>query len=398
MNKIQEGKFWLFFKGVLIFIVLLCFFVIFIPDQTYSRSALLECREEVSALQDYVTKLHSVGKANHKVKGPLRQKEAEKTQRPKSVKDLDIHLESNEWLPEGYFGNNITAWPVNVVPDIVHYILYGTAAITFSHMVSIFSVLRNHKPEVIYIHCDCQKIANDANWMRIMNYVNETNTTFIQVNTIQRPTEIYGIKIEKVVLNWHASNIMRYRILAEYGGIFLENDVYVCQPLDQFLKFEFTLNWDQHQFIGQQVLIANKNARFLKFVLETYRLYQPAEWDYNSRELPTTAILYKYPQLVHRVKEKFGANTAFVCSHFYRAYHPDWMDLFYIFHMVLRGNRIYWINLCDGREDEPDDLDNIAEFDFNLESIKTLNTTFGEMARWALYGVMERIHNNTALQ
>ena len=39
----------------------------------------------------------------------------------------------------------------------------------------------------------------------------------------------------------------------------------------RYRKFEMTMNWDENQFIGNQVIIAHKDARFLKLYLESYR-------------------------------------------------------------------------------------------------------------------------------
>ena len=54
--------------------------------------------------------------------------------------------------------NNVTGYPYFVVPNIVHYILFGINEIYFVHYVSILSVLKNHKPDIIWIHCDCDQL------------------------------------------------------------------------------------------------------------------------------------------------------------------------------------------------------------------------------------------------
>ena len=39
------------------------------------------------------------------------------------------------------------------------------------------------------------------------------------------------------------------------------------------------MNWDEDQFIGNQVIIAHKDARFLKLYIESYRNnYRSDEW------------------------------------------------------------------------------------------------------------------------
>jgi hypothetical protein len=59
-----------------------------------------------------------------------------------------------------------------------------------------------------------------------------------------------------------------------YGGIWLDNDVYVVSSLKKYLDFEMVLSYenpDNKKAIGVQVLIAHKNARLLKAHYDTYR-------------------------------------------------------------------------------------------------------------------------------
>ena len=49
---------------------------------------------------------------------------------------------------------------------------------------------------------------------------------------------------------------MRIRILQKYGGIYLDNDVYVVQnlDLDKYRKFECAVNWKRgEKALGNQV-------------------------------------------------------------------------------------------------------------------------------------------------
>ncbi|XP_037039510.1 uncharacterized protein LOC119076702 [Bradysia coprophila] len=277
-----------------------------------------------------------------------------KTRDKEVINRLNIQLDNDVWIPDdGYnitgwpqdtdvAGNNITGWPRDIVPNIVHYVLFGQRKISYVHMLSIFSVVRIQKPEVIFIHCDCHKMDDDdENWHRILNFVNATNRYVIHINEVMIPTEIYGKKIGPYP-NFHGGDITRFRTLRKFGGIYLDNDVFVCQSLNGFRKFEFTLGWEVGEFLGNQVMIGNRNARFLKFTLDSYREYYPDEWYYNAGELPTIAILNKYPQLIHRVKRKFGYDASVTCPYFYKEYHSDWQSEFYAFHMIARGNEISW--------------------------------------------------------
>lgn len=292
--------------------------------------------------------------------------------------NLNINLDHDyEWDKH----DNITGWPKNIVPDIVHYILFDYHRISYSNMLSLLSVIRIHRPESIWIHCDCDEIeADDPNWARVLRAVNATEITTIRILRTEKPTEINGIKIRKEHANFHASDITRYRLMRQYGGIYLDNDVFVCRPLHEFRKYEFTLNWDEDQFLGSQVLVGHKNARFLSLVLKTYEAYDTDRWYWNAGELPTKAILWKYPHIVHRIKVLFGVDAPAACQYFYKEYHANWSTLYYTFHMVMRGDQIYHKDWCLGTADHP-----LKHTVFTDDVFKSMNTTFGEMVRHVLW-------------
>ncbi|RWS20039.1 uncharacterized protein B4U80_06737, partial [Leptotrombidium deliense] len=184
---------------------------------------------------------------------------------------------------------------VNVVPNIVHYILYRRNYITFIHFVSIRSVQRNQKPEKIYIHCDCDELTGE--------YWNRLNKSQIVVIRTKEPKVIFGNVLFSV---FHSSDIGRMNILMKYGGIYLDTDVFLVNKLNIFFKYEMTLGWPEGDNLGTQVLIATKNARFLKLWLQSYKTYNGSLWYYNAGEYPTKFILEPHPDLVHRIKEELG--------------------------------------------------------------------------------------------
>ena len=66
-----------------------------------------------------------------------------------------------------------------------------------------------------------------------------------------------------------------------FGGIYLDNDVYVLKNMDKFRVFEMCLGVDPKSIkkkeltLGNQVMVAHKNARFLRIWYESYRQYDP---------------------------------------------------------------------------------------------------------------------------
>jgi hypothetical protein len=101
----------------------------------------------------------------------------------------------------------------------------------------------------------------------------------IEVKYLEAPTEIFGQQLSEDFRLYHGSDIARIRVLMQYGGIYLDNDCFVIHSLDKYRKFECVVNWDEDQFLGNQVFIAHKNSRFLALYLESYKdNYYPDRW------------------------------------------------------------------------------------------------------------------------
>ncbi|XP_054164708.1 uncharacterized protein LOC128962359 [Oppia nitens] len=246
-------------------------------------------------------------------------------------------------MDEMTFEHNITGYPQLIVPNIVHYVLFTIHEIEFAHFISILSVLKNQRPEIIYIHCDCHQISGQY-FQRVLKVADKVNTKVI-VRYVDKLTEIFGKKLNWI--EWHASDITRIKVLIEFGGIYLDRDVYVVKSLDVFRKYEMTLNWDLNQYLAIQTIIAHKNARFLKLILNSFHNYNSNQW-YFIGEYPTKTYLWKQPELIHRVLGGFGADGPLVCPKVFRIYYKNWKTEFYAIHMNLRGNEISWKDWCFG--------------------------------------------------
>ena len=62
-----------------------------------------------------------------------------------------------------------------------------------------------------------------------------------------------------------------------YGGIYLDNDVYVVNSLEKYRQYEMVVSWDKNEKtnedegIGNMIFIAHKNSRFLRALSDSYR-------------------------------------------------------------------------------------------------------------------------------
>jgi mannosyltransferase OCH1-like enzyme len=162
--------------------------------------------------------------------------------------------------------DNQTGSNVSIVPNIVHLIYFEKSKLRFFEMINIFSIYFNHNPELIYIHCDDCSFSG-IYWEKIVAF--KKLWTIIRINQVPRTETIFGVKYGNVQ---HRSDIFRLLVLMNYGGIYLDNDVYVVNPLNKYLKYEMAVSWDSDDDgIGNQVIIAHKNARFLKTHFDSYR-------------------------------------------------------------------------------------------------------------------------------
>ena len=140
------------------------------------------------------------------------------------------------------------------------------------------SAFVKQKPDQIYVHTNL--LAADFTgkyWKRIQS--EKALYSRIVILPIELPSHIFGQQLSKEWRLYHgfiqllfslnlyvkirfsirffvynfSSDIARIRTMMKYGGIYLDNDVYVVQNLDKYRKFELAVGWDDGQFLGSQV-------------------------------------------------------------------------------------------------------------------------------------------------
>ncbi len=173
------------------------------------------------------------------------------------------------------FRDNVKGYPYNIAPNIVHYILFSIPEIRFSKFMSLLSVLRNQKPDQIIIHCDCDHL-NGEYYKLILKIIPKTRT-ILTIRQIEKPTKIFFRNLNKKWLNWHSADVTRTKLLLEFGSIYIDQDVYVVQNLDKFMKYEMTLSLNVMELMSNGIFIAHKNSRFLRLYLDLYRNYDSNE-------------------------------------------------------------------------------------------------------------------------
>ena len=120
------------------------------------------------------------------------------------------------------------------MPNIVHFIRFNKTEYSFTDYVCLKAAFRNQNPDYIYVHTNVGDQFSGKYWDWIQN--NTKLKARIRVIPSEVPTKIYGQELSKGWQLHHGSDITRLRIIMQYGGIYLDNDVFVIQNLDKLYK------------------------------------------------------------------------------------------------------------------------------------------------------------------
>ncbi|XP_075229802.1 uncharacterized protein LOC142329262 isoform X3 [Lycorma delicatula] len=256
-----------------------------------------------------------------------------------------------------------------IVPNYVHFIRMGwwMEEVIFIDALCILAAYKIQKPDKIFIHTDVEQFGGKY-WEKLISIPGFEDILVIE--KIEVPNEIFGQKFTDEYHHYfHASDVVRIRILLQYGGIFLDNDSFIVRSLDPYRRYEMALPWDENDYLGTQILIAHKDARFLQLWLESYKNhYKPKNWYFNAGEWPTMSILWARPELVHRVKLLFGVHD--VRNELFTGIWPDWRNQ-YTIHILERH-----LQFLEEYHDMPI---NFPE-DINDKNVREYAFTFKEMA------------------
>ena len=190
------------------------------------------------------------------------------------LKAVEFALNETSYIDFNGF-NNETGADHFIVPNIVHYVRFYKKSWTFVEYICMRSAYINQRPDYIFIHTDVDEFKGKY-WKWVLREP-DFRSRIVRIPT-QAPDNIFGQEFLPVFKFHHGSDVTRIRILMKYGGIYLDNDVYVVNNFDKYRKFEMTLGWPKNETLGNMVLIANKNARFLKLWLDDYRDYKKDLW------------------------------------------------------------------------------------------------------------------------
>ncbi|XP_065206184.1 uncharacterized protein LOC135835715 [Planococcus citri] len=241
-----------------------------------------------------------------------------------------------EELDEGFEGFDNTTGAYGgqyIIPNYVHFLRYGPKLkeVSFVDAVNILAAFKNQKPDKIIFHTNIDSFT--GKFWRYLTSLPKFNETIV-FKYIEPIDSIFGRKMYSKYRDWHSSDILRIEILQKYGGIFIDNDVYVVQKLDRFRRYEMVLETiaDLENF-GTMTLMAHKGARFLRLWLNEYKEYYPHLWYYNAGKRAKLKVLDVRPELVHDARGKFGVED--LRTELYLQKWKQWKDK-YTIHTLIR--------------------------------------------------------------
>jgi hypothetical protein len=250
-----------------------------------------------------------------------------------------------------------------VVPNVVHFIWFApdnTKQLTFLNYISIVSAHRIQKPDLIVFHCN--HLPAGQWWERLWREV--------PLKIVHRDPPEY-IHNQRLYHIYHQGDIAKMEILLEYGGIYLDYDVIVVNSLDPVRRYDATLGKEKPPKFIAGIIVARKGSTFLRLLYESYRAnYRPWDWDYNCARVAYQLYLRR-PDLLH--VEPFRFTT------------PDWQDRDKLWNDVIDWSNLYVIHV----------MGHFTWQQYTPESIRTINSTFGEAMRYIYYGSPKLITMST---
>ncbi|XP_062610497.1 uncharacterized protein LOC134272268 [Saccostrea cucullata] len=242
------------------------------------------------------------------------------------------------------------------VPNIVHYIWLGKHEIEFIYFVTFYSTHKNQNHCLIFHYYD---VLPFGKWWDVLKKIIK-NIVYVKINP---PFQIAGKKIHWVE---HKSDILRLKILKEYGGVYLDTDQYVLRSLNKFRSNECTMGNAHDGSTGSALIIAGKNATFINIWIDSYKSYNPNIWGANSVTM-ARKLYTQFPQHVF-----LHEHHCLFFPHRYLLYNQNY-----------KWSHAYGLHLYEKRERWKE----VQQW--NLVTIRKLNNTIGAVFRYILFGNKE---------
>jgi len=179
------------------------------------------------------------------------------------------------------------------VPNVVHYVWFGIDRhFSFIYYLSFISVNKFISPTYIFVHGDALP-AETVWWKKVLEEVD--NIYFVQ--TVRRTSAPNGQPLHLVE---HSTDLARIKILMDYGGIYLDNDVLVLKSFDDLRRHPYVMGRATDIDINCGTVLATKGAPFLSLWLLSYDSYRGKGEQYSHKAtIVPHQLAMLYPNLIH---------------------------------------------------------------------------------------------------
>ena len=170
-----------------------------------------------------------------------------------SEKYIDFESFDNE-IPDNDF----------IVPNIYHLVITNRKELTDEQYLTILSVIHYQKPSLVFLHYLHPDSLKGKYWQQLIDRF----SSIIRTNKVKLKNRIFeqAIKVEK-----HSFDILKLEILMFYGGVFIDENVYLVEPLDDYRRFEMVIFQFNSTSMRTDLMIASRNARFIRACFDSYR-------------------------------------------------------------------------------------------------------------------------------
>ena len=172
-----------------------------------------------------------------------------------------------------------------MIPKIIHYIWIDKSPnekVKLSHLFQMCMMsARIANPDYrIVIHTN-----KDIDWEMLKKEDFEVD---IISNDLIESGKKLGISFDNDYCNLaHMSDWVRYNILYNEGGIYLDIDIVILKSFDDLLDKHFVISSETSKKICNGVILSRKNENVLEKIINNYLTdYQKDDWIYNSQIKP----------------------------------------------------------------------------------------------------------------
>ena len=185
-----------------------------------------------------------------------------------------------------------------LIPNIVHFV-HGLGTpdpyFTFANHVAVLSAKHVHQPSVIMLHVMHQPVGDW--WARTLPHVQLVFYNLTSVNSV----------CSRCLLHYaHRADVLRLRVLREYGGLYMDLDMVSVRPLTpEMRRASFLAGWQdsdgwswrqnkEHYGLCNAMMAAVPGAPFVEYLLRSYASFRSYGhdlfWDEHSVRLPAEMV------------------------------------------------------------------------------------------------------------